>query len=1013
MLIRFNIFSNLNKLDLSSKERTVWLQPLLSLLRDNPTAIGRVLFGLKDGPWRRKDLRETELLIATKAEDKTTMAGYLSILHEAADRWSASTGQWVPLPHFLPPERKFDNPFSKDCSSAVSVHQKWKRELSECVVRLQDVRSEAASRDLLLAALLVSAIVYGGVFGAPFLVALVRAIPEWKRKTFVVGRVHIELSLARKGVADADQRIWLPDPLTATFWSSLVPTDADELLAPIMRDGKSLSPSDAAVLRRIGKLVNKFRARKDGEILPGIEELRQCAREVCVSECAPEFVAYNNTEFSSESLRRGDVVRLFPGSSLLEFDRPADPERQSTAVVDPSTQITVPQEPAWMDLFLTAAQSKSVRERLASLATDATVPAALRLVAEFGIAFDSRNSRPGKSMPVRKLADAVIFIARSLGSILRDQDLATLGPAERRAVYVDVINQQPVRNRLHAVQVVREFDLYLVAQNADAVPVPRNSLPWIPNDGSVDPNLITHREYFEIVNRIETDWPALSGDRQRKLVRVLVEIAFKVGLRRSELRGLRMEDILILGFAWMQIRHRKMDPLKTRNAERQLPLGALLSKDKSNDELQRLLDWYRMRVDEGAKATDYFFTVENGKRIPNSLFDELNAFLRKVTPFADEGNGVHMHTLRHAAGAWLFVSLTLTHSERRDSLFPDLHETHLWLREGKSLWQHCCGNTTPSKKAPFITASNCGHASFDTTASSYINIFPWLVAHALDGAESFQPDPELIRKASGVPLKRSKKWLHKGDVHDIPVHLLELQGLLARSGVHNQSDVPPVAEDWLLTAWQRLVRRGMSGSETGASAADQAIFDRADWLMKQENSQGDPRHSPELQPKSGVALAAPLKPKHTKNANNSTLRDLIAQYGADQRMLMIDAVGVFATHHERDGFVKFDGISDLQAADLYIGFLRSLGFQKRELELVSGDPGQDSQYRREWQDRLSETYLRIRSSPPGPNYRPKTSLWVRPSESALGKRNTGPAGFRFTMAMAFIVYGVIPVETPK
>jgi len=205
----------------------------------------------------------------------------------------------------------------------------------------------------------------------------------------------------------------------------------------------------------------------------------------------------------------------------------------------------------------------------------------------------------------------------------------------------------------------------------------------------------------------------------------------------------------------------------------------------------------------------------------------------------------------------------------------------------------------------------------------------------------------------------------------------------------------------------------VSGSGTGASAADQAIFDRADWLQKQENSQGDPRHPPELQPKSGVALAAPLKPKHTKNANNSTLRDLIAQYGADQRMLMIDAVGVFATHHERDGFVKFDGISDLQAADLYIGFLRSLGFQKRELELVSGDPGQDSQYRREWQDRLSETYLRIRSSPPGPNYRPKTSLWVRPSESALGKRNTGPAGFRFTMAMAFIVYGVIPVETPK
>jgi len=128
---------------------------------------------------------------------------------------------------------------------------------------------------------------------------------------------------------------------------------------------------------------------------------------------------------------------------------------------------------------------------------------------------------------------------------------------------------------------------------------------------------------------------------------------------------------------------------------------------------------------------------------------------------------------------------------------------------------------------------------------------------------------------------------------------------------------------------------------------------------------------------------------------------------------MIDAVGVFATHHVRDGLVKFDNISELEVADRYIEFLRGLGFQKREIELVSGDPDKNSQYRREWRNQLSETYLNIRRSPSGTNYRPKTSLWVRPSESALTKRDTGPAGFRFTIAMAFIIYGVIPMEKPK
>lgn len=205
----------------------------------------------------------------------------------------------------------------------------------------------------------------------------------------------------------------------------------------------------------------------------------------------------------------------------------------------------------------------------------------------------------------------------------------------------------------------------------------------------------------------------------------------------------------------------------------------------------------------------------------------------------------------------------------------------------------------------------------------------------------------------------------------------------------------------------------MSGSESSANLADETMFARADWLVTQKNSQGAMRHPCEVHPISGVALAAPLKPKDSKNTDNSILRGLIAQSGTDQKMLLIDALGVFAAHHERDGFVKFDSISDLQAANLYIGLLRRMGFQTREFELLSGDPEHDSEYRRAWRNDLSETYLNIRESPPGTNYRPKTSLWGRPSRAALAKRNTGPASFRFTMAMAFIVYGVITMEPPK
>ncbi len=193
------------------------------------------------------------------------------------------------------------------------------------------------------------------------------------------------------------------------------------------------------------------------------------------------------------------------------------------------------------------------------------------------------------------------------------------------------------------------------------------------------------------------------------------------------------------------------------------------------------------------------------------------------------------------------------------------------------------------------------------------------------------------------------------------------------------------------------------------------MFERADWLKNLQDRHGYARHPMERAPdtrcpEATAALAAPLKPRHTRNAVNSQLQTLISKIATEDRNLLSDAVGIFAERHERDGFVRFDSISELQAAGCYIEFLREFGFQKRELELVSGDATPDSQYRRQWRLRLSETYVVIRPCPPGRNYGAKTSLSIRPKVQALAELKTGAAGFRFAMAMAFIVFGAIPVQ---
>ncbi len=161
MPAKFNVFLRPQQLNLSSRERALWLQPLQRLLLEHPTRFGQILLGNRVGPWKRSDLREIEVLIAGRVTDRPAQAAYLSILHEAALNWSAHTRKRAPLPLFLSPERSYDNPFSRDFANSACVRNEWISTLSQWVGRLHDVSSEPDTRSLRLAAVLISSIIYG------------------------------------------------------------------------------------------------------------------------------------------------------------------------------------------------------------------------------------------------------------------------------------------------------------------------------------------------------------------------------------------------------------------------------------------------------------------------------------------------------------------------------------------------------------------------------------------------------------------------------------------------------------------------------------------------------------------------------------------------------------------------------------------------------------------------------------------------------------------------------------
>jgi integrase len=1005
-----DVFSTPKRLNLTGTERTIWLQPLLEFLQENPTHIGRVLMG-GPGPWKRKHVRELELLICG-LDDRQAIRNYLSILHEAARLWSADTRKRVPLPHFLPHETSLDNPFSEDFAAASLCCADWKQRLAMLV------SSDRNERDVRLSTFLVSAILNGHALGAPLLVALVRAIPDWRHRTFVIGgRVHIELSLSRRGVFDAEHRIWLPDALTAIQWSKLQIDDAEELLAPVVRNGCPLRPSDAAVLRRVGRLISQFRSREDQGNLPGLDAMRRSTREVALVNRLPVFVAYDWTELASESLRRVDVPRLFPGDNLMEFIEAETPLAHSANLV--GTNEVLPQ-PQWIGELRGAVRSAKAREALEGIVDDVNAPAVLRLVADFGVASRLRTSRPGKPLSARTAANTTLMVGKCLGPVLESEDVAKLSPSDRRTVYVEAINAQPVRRRPDAVQAVLEFDLYLVAKFPGTLPIPRNSVPWFRKAPAFDPNIITHSEYDSILTQLEDEWPVTSSERRRMMAVLIVILAFRCMLRRGELRGLRIEDVLLiledplLGDPEVQVRPRKEDPLKTPAAERRIPLQLL-----SDDELRMVKDWMQARLREKAKANDYFFAIpeEGIQRIPKSFFDRLNKLLRKLTRYAAGGKGMHLHHCRHAGGTWLFVAMWLADAPGRRQLFPKLEGAHAWLEQGNKFRELLCGNGLPSKRLPYVVANVCGQASFDTTASSYINIFPWLVAHDADGTGFDRRD--LLRIASGASPKQFRSWLRKEGPHNIAVQVLIGKGLRVKPQNQVQSDTVQASVatsdmNWLTAIWRQIMRRSKGEIESTVAPEMTAMFQRADWLTTQRSRNGSPRHPVERtagsasSPNASANLAAPLRPRQT--VSPLLLRRLRELFAADREFLA-EALGLFGRSHERDGFVAFESIDRIEAAERYIRLLGDLDIRNSEIEVICGVTDANSDVLREWRNQLiarGHKGLRIRPCPPGGSYAPRGSLWVRPSADMLTALNTGPSGFRYLMAMAFIAFGEIP-----
>lgn len=219
------------------------------------------------------------------------------------------------------------------------------------------------------------------------------------------------------------------------------------------------------------------------------------------------------------------------------------------------------------------------------------------------------------------------------------ESLENLDAEDLQEAYEDLLSdrrspQQGVRMRIALLA----FDRFLRSRipNFPQVHVPGFEAPGA---YSISARIITPAEYEEGLRLIDSGRIVFASDRLRDQTRGFWILAYRFGLRRSELIGVRVSDF---SGDVMRVRRNRARSLKTSNATRLIPLLAL-----SRDEYRWIQAWV-----EGARASgsEYLFFDQEpdySALASHPVIAKINLILLKVTgdPRA------HPHNLRHSTGS--------------------------------------------------------------------------------------------------------------------------------------------------------------------------------------------------------------------------------------------------------------------------------------------------------------------------------------------------------------------------
>lgn len=263
----------------------------------------------------------------------------------------------------------------------------------------------------------------------------------------------------------------------------------------------------------------------------------------------------------------------------------------------------------------------------------------------------------------------------------------------------------------------------------------------VSESGHVRAGLINHQEYRALL--AELGWGNNRLSRYQKIAICIVILAFRTGMRFSEIWGLLLNDIqgteILTSIPEILVQRNHIRKLKTESSWRRI-LQILLPPE----EREFVLTWYRFRMTEiGSKNDMPLFTMGPLRSEPVDK-PKLAALLRSVIKEVTGDADLNIHSFRHS-----FLNHFLTGILSNIDHESDIRNQHFQEFESKSeifdnMNNALFENETSGRKALYAGAMLMGHSSPITGLESYFHLPEYLTAHYLHHPSS---QPLLTGKA--------------------------------------------------------------------------------------------------------------------------------------------------------------------------------------------------------------------------------------------------------------------------